>query len=137
MKKIISVLLICLVLVLGQVNLAMADEIQPRYNSITRVISGIYPGNQSITYDLYVYVPNTEALDYAFVDLELRNTAGVVVGRYTGKRMSHEGLVHYYSGSTDISANGTYFYTYEIRCYKDGVIVDNPTGTSRTLVYTP
>lgn len=136
MKKVVSVLLVC-VLILGSISYAMATEIMPRYNVITAVTSGIAPGNRAIEYDVYLHVPNQDTLDSAYIDIELRTTSGRVVASVLGRRMNLEGLAFMYSGSSPVTTNGTYFYTYEIRCYKNGVMVDNPTGTSRTLVYTP
>lgn len=137
MKKIISISLICVLLILGSIGTAMADEISPRYNVVSRVSCGIYPENESIAYDVFLYVPSVDAIDYAYVDIEVRTTSGRLVAQQNGKRMEQENIVFIYEGTTDITTSGTYFYNYEIRCYKDGVMVDNPTGTSRTLVYTP
>ena len=135
MKKVISVLLVC-VLVLCSMSFAMAEEIMPRFNVITAVTCGIFPANNAIEYDVHLLIPSQNTLDSAYIDLELRNTAGTVVATRLGRRMSLDGLSFKYMDSSPVTTNGTYFYTYEIRCYKDGVLVDNPTGTSRTLVYT-
>ena len=137
MKKLLSVLLICVILVIGCTSIAMANEIMPLYNEIAAITCGIYPGTRSIEYDVYVYVPSSDTLDSAYIDLELRTTSGKVIATYTSKKMTKGGIYFTYEGATPVTTNGTYFYTYEIRCYKNGLMVDNPTGTSRNLSYTP
>ena len=136
MKKAISILLVC-VLIMGSVSFALAGEIMPRFNVITAVVCGIFPADDAIEYDVHLLIPSRDTLDSAYIDLELRTTSGRVVASRMGKKMTLNGAAFEYMDSSPVTTNGTYFYTYEIRCYKDGVMVDNPTGTSRTLVYTP
>lgn len=135
MRKKVLIVFLTLILLLTSVSSASAYTVVPRYNAITAVNTTIYPQTNGIGFDIMVYVPNSETLDSAWIDVEIRNTAGIVVATFSGKKMTKNLSYFYYSNSTGISTSGTYFFTYEIRCYKDTILVDNPTGTSEVVTY--
>lgn len=135
MKKKIFVLLMVFLLLFITASSVYADTITPRYNTITSVNTTISANNGRIVFDVLVYVPSTSTLDSAWIDVEVRDLAGNVVGTFSGKKMTKGSLYFYYENTCDITTSGTYFFTYEIRCYKDAVLVDNPTGTSTTVSY--
>lgn len=136
-RKIIVSILICLLIIFGNQAFACANEVMPRYSVISGVDCTIYPGNGNIAFDIYVYVPNSTTLDSAYVDIVLRSTSGTVVGSFLGRKMTKEAGRFYYENSKTVTQSGTYFFTYEIRCYKDGELVDNPTGNSSRVTYNP
>lgn len=133
MKKKARIIILVLVLLLANTINVLADTIEPRYSVITSVSCGIYPSDGEIGFDVMVNVPSSTALDSAWVDIEVRNIAGTVVGTFSGKKMTKYTSYFYYENTCDIFTSGRYFFTYEVRCYKDAVLVDNPTGTSTTV----
>ncbi|MBE5852010.1 MAG: hypothetical protein E7299_03515 [Lachnospiraceae bacterium] len=134
-RKLLMMVVICLI-VITSMGSATASTIEPRYNEITSVNTTISADNGSILFDVLLYVPSTTTLDSAWIDIEVRNLAGTVVGTFTGKKMTKGSLYFYYENTCDISTSGTYFFSYEIRCYKNAILVDNPTGTSEVVSYT-
>lgn len=135
MRKKVLIVFLTLILLLTSVSSASAYTVVPRYNAITAVNTTIYPQTNGIGFDIMVYVPNSETLDSAWIDVEIRNTAGTVVATFSGKKMTKNLSYFYYSNSAGISTSGTYFFTYEIRCYKNSVLIDNPIGTSEVVTY--
>lgn len=134
-RKVLVTFFVVMLLLTSAIN-ASAYTIMPRYNAITAVNTTIYPQSDGIGFDVMVYVPNSDTLDSAWIDVELRNTAGTVVATFSGKKMTKNLSYFYYTNGTSISTSGTYFFTYEVRCYKDAILVDNPTGTSEVVSYT-
>ena len=136
MKKKISVLMICVLLIVGSTCLAHGSEIMPLYTAITSVDTTILLDDGNITFSVFVVVDSATTLDSAYVDVVLRSTGGTVVATYSGRKMTYSYGSFYYANESEVTATGTYLITYEVRCYKDGVLVDNPTGSSNRVTYT-
>ena len=68
-------------------------------------------------------VANRDTLDYVIVNAELRTIAGEVIGNYN-KRLAYRAGEFDYDRSMVPDHNGMYFLKYTLKCYKDGVIVD-------------
>ena len=133
MKRKLFIMILVLMLFVTSAMSVMAETIVPRYSVITAVSSGIYPSSGELGFDVVVNVPSSTALDSAWIDIEVRNIAGTVVATFSGKKMTKYTSYFYYENACDITTSGTYFFTYEIRCYKDATLVDNPTGTSEVV----
>lgn len=135
-KKTITILLIYVLLFVTCTGAAFAGEVSPRYTAITGVDCSIAERDGTIAFDVYVYVASSTTLDSAYVDIVMRTTDGTTVATYTGRKMTYSYGSFYYANEVDVSTSATYFFTYEVRCYKDGVLVDNPTGSSSKIIYT-
>lgn len=134
-KKIFNTLLILVFLLVTCTSTAFANGVSPRYTTITGVDCSIAEDNGNIAFDVYVRVPSSTALDSAYVDIVVRSTDGITVATYTGRKMTYSYGSFYYANEVDVSTSATYFFTYEVRCYKNGVLVDNPTGSSSRIIY--
>ena len=134
-KKSIVILLIYVLLFTMCTGTVFAGEIMPRYTTISGVDCSIAENDGTIAFDVYVRVPSSSALDSAYVDIVMRTTSGVEVATFTGRKMTYSYGSFYYANEVDATVNGTYFFTYEVRCYKNGVLVDNPSGSSSRIIY--
>ena len=128
-------MLVLLIVFSSSIN-AIAETIMPRYNVVSAIDTTISATADGVAFDVMLYVPSTTSLDSAWIDIEVRNIAGTVVGTFSGKQMTKGSIYFYYENTCDITTSGRYFFTYEIRCYKNAVLVDNPTGTSTTVLCT-
>lgn len=136
-RKILTVLLICVVALCGMPSTAVAatPEIEPYFNVISSADSaiGLSVGNK-LAYEVCVYAPKSTSLDTVHISAELRTSGGALIKTYN-QNMIKNGNEFYFNDSHYITKTGVYFLRFTVKCYKSGVLVDQFTENSRTVPY--
>lgn len=135
-KKLLTVVLVCIIALVGSQAFAAASEITPYFNVVSRVNTSISGGTNCIYSDIFVYAPQSTSLDKVYADVKLKRTSGTVVKSY-GQYMDKSIATFKFNESTPIYTKGTFFFEYTVTCYKNDKVVDTISGTSRTYTYEP
>ncbi len=135
-RNLVLVLVLLAALLVSQAT-AFASEVPPqslRYNEVSAVEDYINYSNGTLYFGVNVLVPDRDTLDYVIINAEMRTIAGEVIDTYN-RRLAYSTGHFGYDRSMVPDHNGMYFLKYTLKCYKDGVIVDEISkSTSREYV---
>ena len=122
-KRNLTLVLVLIAALLVSQATAFASDLNLLYNEVTAVEDYINYSGGTLYFGVSVLVANRDTLDYVIVNAELRTIAGEVIGNYN-KRLAYRAGEFDYDRSMVPDHNGMYFLKYTLKCYKDGVIVD-------------
>ena len=122
-KRMLALVLVLIVALLASQTNAFASNLSLQYNEVTAVEDYINYSSGTLYFGVSVLVAGRDTLDYVIVNAELRTLAGEVIGNYN-KRLAYKAGEFDYDRSMVPDHNGFYFLKYTLKCYKDGVIVD-------------
>lgn len=133
-KKLLSLLLIVLMLVFGMQTEAFGSENSELYVSISSITSTMSVNDSILDYSVDVITKGADYVDTVHIDAELRTMDGRVIKPYS-EDLEASNRVFTFSKRRAVSESGTYFLLFTIYCYKDGVLQDEVTKTSKTATY--
>ena len=122
-KRKLALVFVLIVVLLTSQTTAFASDLNLLYNEVTAVEDYIIYSSGTLYFGVSVLVANRNTLDYVIVNAELRTLAGEVIGNYN-KRLAYRAGEFDYDRSMVPDHNGFYFLKYTLKCYKNGVIVD-------------
>ena len=122
-KRKLALVFVLIVVLLTSQTTAFASDLNLLYNEVTAVEDYIHYSSGTLYFGVSVLVANRNTLDYVIVNAELRTLAGEVIGNYN-KRLAYRAGEFDYDRSMVPDHNGFYFLKYTLKCYKNGVIVD-------------
>ena len=134
-KKLLSVLLIVLVLELGMQTEVYAAENSEMYTGISSITStmGIY--DSVLDFSVDVETRGSEYADAVSIDAELRTMDGRFIKGWSEDLEESLSDIYTFQKRRAVSESGTYFLLFTVYCYKDGVLLDEVTKTSKTATY--
>lgn len=134
-KKLLSVLLIALVLAFGMQAEAYAAENSEMYTGIGSITStmGIY--DSVLDFSVDVMTRGSEYADAVSIDAELRTMDGRFIKGWSEDLEESLSNIYTFQKRRAVSESGTYFLLFTVYCYKDGVLLDEVTKTSKTATY--
>ena len=133
-KKLLSLLLIVLLLAFGMQTGAYAAENSEMYTGISRISSTMGLYDSVLDFSVDVVTRGSEYADAVHIDAELRTMDGRFIKGWS-EDLEESNTVFVFSKRRAVSESGTYFLLFTVYCYKDGVLLDEVTKTSKTATY--
>lgn len=134
-KKLLSLLLIVLMLVFGMQTSAYAAESSEMYTGISRISSTMGLYDSVLDFSVDVVTRGSEYADAVSIDAELRTMDGRFIKGWSEDLEESLSDVYTFQKRRAVSESGTYFLLFTVYCYKDGVLLDEVTKTSKTATY--
>ena len=134
-KKLLSVLLIVLVLALGMQAEVYAAENSEMYTGISSITSNMGIYDSVLDFSVDVETRGSEYADAVSIDAELRTMDGRFIKGWSEYLEESLSDIYTFQKRRAVSESGTYFLLFTVYCYKDGVLLDEVTKTSKTATY--
>ena len=134
-KKLLSVLLIVLVLALGMQAEVYAAENSEMYTGISSITSNMGIYDSVLDFSVDVETRGSEYADAVSIDAELRTMDGRFIKGWSEDLEESLSDIYTFQKRRAVSESGTYFLLFTVYCYKDGVLLDEVTKTSKTATY--
>ena len=134
-KKLLSVLLIVLVLALGMQAEVYAAENSEMYTGISSITSNMGIYDSVLDFSVDVETRGSEYADAVSIDAELRTMDGRFIKGWSEDLEESLSDIYTFQKRRAVSESGTYFLHFTVYCYKDGVLLDEVTKTSKTATY--
>ena len=133
-KRKLALVFVLIVALFASQATAFASDLNLLYNEVSAVEDYINYSGGTLYFGVNVLVPDRDTLDYVIINAEMRTIAGEVIDTYN-RRLAYSTGHFGYDRSMVPDHNGMYFLKYTLKCYKDGVIVDEISkSTSRGYV---
>ena len=114
-----------------EVYAAENSEMYTGIGSITSTM-GIY--DSVLDFSVDVVTRGSEYADAVSIDAELRTMDGRFIKSWS-EDLEESLSVYTFQKRRAVSESGTYFLLFTVYCYKDGVLLDEVTKTSKTATY--
>ena len=134
-KRIVAIVLICVLALSSGQALAADHEAVPYYNVVSAVNTSIASTDNGVMMKIWVCAPNSSALDKVNVEVTLKRASGAVAATYN-QRLEQQNNVFLFDETKNVSVSSAYYFEFTAKCYKGGVLVDTLTGTSATIQHT-
>ena len=134
-KKLLTLLLLIMVLAFGMQVDAYASENSEMYTGIKRITSTMGLKDSVLDFSVDVVTRGSEYADAVHIDAELRTMDGRFIKGWS-EDLEESHTLFRFSKRRAVSESGTYFLLFTVYCYKDGVLLDDVTKTSKTVTYT-
>ena len=134
-KKLLTLLLLIMVLAFGMQVDAYASENSEMYTGINRITSTMGLKDSVLDFTVDDVTRGSEYADAVHIDAELRTMDGRFIKGWS-EDLEESHTLFRFSKRRAVSESGTYFLLFTVYCYKDGVLLDEVTKTSKTVTYT-
>lgn len=128
-KKILTVVLICMMMFAGSEAYAAEYEVMPCYNVVSMANCSIASADDGVEMAIWIGTPSTSSLDKVNIELKLKRASGAIAATYN-QAMEKQNATFVFLETAAVTVSSYYYYEYTAKCYKGGSLVDTVTGTS-------